>query len=123
MHTDLQELLQATMEIANSCRQKKLGAGLHLAFQLSYVWSFVCSFALFVSLDQILVPTHSLWDKGQMDKGTKGQWYKGTKGQRDKRTKRQTDKGTNGQTDKQTNGQTDKRTKGQRTLGTCELVN
>ena len=37
----------------------------------------------FVSLDQILVPTHSIRDKGtkgQRDKGTKGQSDKGRKG-------------------------------------------
>ena len=44
----------------------------------------------FVSLDQNLIPTQLLRDKGtkgQQDKGTKGQRHKGTKGQRDKRTK------------------------------------
>ena len=44
------------------------GAGLHLAFQFSYVRT-------------ELVPTHSL-----RDKGTKGQRDKGKKGQRDKGT-------------------------------------
>ena len=45
----------------------------------------------FVSLDQILVHTHSLGTKGQKDRGTKGQ--------RDNRTKGQKDKGTKGQRD------------------------
>ena len=53
----------------------------------------------FVSLDLVLVPTHSL-----REKGTKGQRDKGTKKQRDKRTKGQTDKRTNGQTDKRNLG-------------------
>ena len=58
-----------------------------------FIRSFACSFALsFVSLDQILVLTHSF-----RDKGTKGHKDKGTKGQRDKETKGQKDKGTKGQ--------------------------
>ena len=41
------------------------GAGLHLAFQFSYVLTFGGSEGVtFVSLDQMLVPTHSLRDKG-----------------------------------------------------------
>ena len=43
----------------------------------------------FVSLDQILVPTHSL-----RDKGTKGQRDRGKKGQRDKGTKEPWNLGT-----------------------------
>ena len=70
----------------------------------------------FISLDQSLVPSHSLRDKGtkgQRDKGTKGQRDKGTKGQRDKETKGQRDKGTR---DKGTKGP---KTKGQqRNIGT-----
>ena len=66
------------------------GAGQHLAFQFSYVWSDgPTDKPAFVSLDQILVPIHSLRDKrtkGQRDKGTKGQRDKGIKGQRDKWT-------------------------------------
>ena len=74
----------------------------------AYTWLFSChTFGRtdrrsFVSLDQILVPTHSL-----REKGTQGQRDKGTKGQRDKGTKRQRDKGTKGQWDKGTKGQWD----------------
>ena len=56
------------------------GASLHLAFQFLHIRMFAC---LLVSLDQILVPSNSLRDKG-------------TKGQTDKGTKRQTDKGNLG---------------------------
>ena len=53
------------------------GAGLHQAFQFSYVRSFVRSERAseqptFVSLDQILVPTHSLRDKGTWELGNLG---------------------------------------------------
>ena len=58
------------------------GAGLHLAFQFSYLRT---DQAKFVSFDLIFLPTQSLRDKGtegQRDKGTKGKM-----GQRDKGTK------------------------------------
>ena len=78
------------------------GAGLHQAFQFSY---FQTDLPTFVSLDKILVPTHSLTDKGtkgQRDKGTKGKGVKGAKGQRNKGIKGQKDKGKEGQRDKGT---------------------
>ena len=82
----------------------------------------------FVSLDQVLVPTHSLGTKGQRDKGTKGHRDKGRQGQRDKGTKGQRDKGT---TQEQRNKGTtqEKGTKGQlrkkeqRNIGTKEQRN
>ena len=64
-------------------------AGLHLAFQFSYI----CLFTLFVCLLRSNFGTYT-FIKGQRDKGSKGQRVKGTKGQRNKGTKGQRDKGT-----------------------------
>ena len=94
------------------------GAGLHPFFCFFNFHTFVrivCSHHLFVSLDQILVPTHSL-----RDKGTKGQRGRGTRGQRDIGTKGQREKGKKGQRDKGTKGQRDKGTKGQSDKGIWE---
>ena len=72
--------------------------GLHLAFQFSYVRregqrEGGTDGRTFVSLDQMLVPRHSL-NNGRKDKGTEGQRDKGTMEQRDKGTKGQREKGT-----------------------------